>query len=929
MVGETNHDLVRAALACAEKILCWNFVANASSIVRSRDENLDKEKNPLKLPVEWRNVLLVPELLSLFFQLCTVYFNEPDMSAKTITCLTQLASVHGPIFDTQEMQQVYVNNFLGGFKGYLSNVLHKITNPQNQVDTADKIYSLAQISNHIFRFSSIHILAKVSEFPEIMKGLGQVAVICLDLKAGNVDDTWFLDAGDDILLMWAAFVEKFDTYSPEEILQLMADPAKNQILFLLSEIAAEIVSKYIEVHVIHTVSDEEDDESYDFMQKDVELYSDQLLHICVLSRLKVDQVLAKLINIINQKTQQLTLLFQSGSGDASGELMAVQEQIHWAVLISGHVLADSAFGETPQIPNSILKASSNSTVENDPAVNLTKCIFNLLNYLSFPVGSPQHDACSPLLLETLFWFTDRWATTYLFADMNEYSIKSKSLHDFCGLNGGAPAILDFILSKIELNAIIWHTELDIVSQIITLLQGLSKNKATRDQMLANAKFTQIVHYFLLNISRLPSTVHSPIVQTIVYTATHATDDAVKHSYFKNLSDAIEGSLNSIIQSPDFGQHFETTVTREKVIVALELFGGLALSVDETTTVQIFETCGKHFSSFVKLLDIYKSHPDVELYIITIFKDLIKNQSFDALQQQHCQLLYHAVLELIQVYTKNESGRHRAHQSLDEEELYEDLSVLLELLAGLIASEYEGFERETVLARMQKNESDIDVSKVVFVGVNNLLALITKEMLEFPRLCLDYMHLVSLLVEYFPDRLSTLPVSLLNSLVQSLIFGTTLSIGRIPGYSLKAIQSLALFAWSENGTGHSDVSYLLPALDTLLSETMEALLIKPLDTTILDDAANTVFALAIVRPATIQALFNNLVERRINHSMGEHINKLMQSISENHQKTYQKLVDGTFQIGWGSAGLERYPSLNGFRKLFITFILESRSSILVI
>ncbi|KAJ3323580.1 Exportin-4 [Boothiomyces sp. JEL0866] len=918
MVGETNHDLVRASLACSEKILCWNFVANASSIVRSRDENLDKEKNPLKLPVEWRNVLLVPELLSLFFQLSTVYFNEPDMSSKTITCLTQLASVHGPIFETPDMQQVYVNNFLGGFKGYLGNVLHKITNPQNQVDTADKIYSLAQISNHIFRYSNINILAKVPEFPEIMKGLGQVAVICLDLKAGNVDDTWFLDAGDDILLMWAAFVEKFDSYSPEEIQQLMADPAKNQILFLLSEIAAEIVSKYIDVHVIHTVTDEEDDESYDFMQKDVELYSDQLLHICVLSRLKVDQVITKLVHIINQKTLQLTQLFQSESGDASGELMAVQEQIHWAVLISGHVLADSAFGETPQIPNSILKVSSASSFENDAAVNLTKCIFNLLDYLSFPVGSSQHDACSPLLLETLFWFTDRWATSYLFADMNEYATKSNSLHEFCGLNGGAPMILDFILSKIELNTIIWHTELDIVSQIITLLQGLSKNKATRDQMLAN-----------VNISRLPSTVHSPIVQTIVYTATHATDDAVKNSYFKNLSDAIEGSLNTIIQSPDFSQHFETTVTREKVIVALELFGGLALSVDETTTVQIFETCGKHFASFVKLLDIYKAHPDVELYIITIFKDLVKNQSFDALQPQHCQLLYHAVLELIQVYSKNESGRHRANQSLDEEELYEDLSVLLELLAGLIASEYEGFERETVLARMQKNEADTDVSKVVFVGVNNLLGLITKEMLEFPRLCLDYMHLVSLLVEYFPDRLSSLPVSLLNSLVQSLIFGTTLSIGRIPGYSLKAIQSLALFAWSESSTGHSDISYLFPALDTLLSETMEALLIKPLDTTILDDAANTVFALAIVRPNTIQALFNNLLERRINRSMEGHINKLMQSISENHQKQYQKLVQGTFQIGWGSAGLERYPSLNGFRKLFTSFILESRSSILVI
>lgn len=261
----------------------------------------------------------------------------------------------------------------------------------------------------------------------------------------------------------------------------------------------------------------------------------------------------------------------------------------------------------------------------------------------------------------------------------------------------------------------------------------------------------------------------------------------------------QGSLNSIVQNPNFSSSYQTTSTRESIICVLEMFNGIASTIDELTTVQIFETCGRHFATFVKLLDIYHSFSDVELYILTIFKNLIENLNFDALQSDHQMLLYQSVFNLIQVYSKNEVGRHRSNQDIEEDELYEDLSVLFTMLAGLIAAEYEGFERETVLARVQKAKLEYDVSRVVFAGVNSLLPLVTEKMLQFPRLCLDYMHLVGLLIEYFPDQLATLPVSLLTSLVQSLLFGTQQSIGRISDYSYKAIQSLALFAWANTLT----------------------------------------------------------------------------------------------------------------------------------
>ena len=151
--------------------------------------------------------------------------------------------------------------------------------------------------------------------------------------------------------------------------------------------------------------------------------------------------------------------------------------------------------------------------------------------------------------------------------------------------------------------------------------------------------------------------NSPIIQTIVYITSHSSNEAFRSTYFKSLCDSIETSYLTLIQRPNFAAAFQTTSVREKIVVSLQMMGGLALSVDETNTIVIFEALSRHFTSLVHLLDLYHSYPDVELYILTIFRDLVKNQSYDALQNAYHQLLYQAIHELIQIYSKNEVGRH--------------------------------------------------------------------------------------------------------------------------------------------------------------------------------------------------------------------------------------------------------------------------------
>lgn len=233
--------------------------------------------------------------------------------------------------------------------------------------------------------------------------------------------------------------------------------------------------------------------------------------------------------------------------------------------------------------------------------------------------------------------------------------------------------------------------------------------------------------------------------------------------------------------------------------------------------------------------------------------------------------------------------------------------------------------------MKARNYEVDVSKVVFVGVNSLLPLVTKQMLEYPRLCLDYVYLVSLLVEYFPDRLTSLPSSLLSSLLESLLFGMNQTgMERISDHSFKAVQTLGLYHWSQVMSGHHS-DHLNSALQVVLTQILQGLLCKPLDTSILDEAADCVFALSLSCSATLQDIFNSLLQGSApvgSTVLSEMIAKLIQCMSEQHQKQIDKLAQGLIEIGWGSQGLERIPSLRPYRKLFTSFVMEARAVTLV-
>ncbi|XJO74025.1 hypothetical protein BDV3_004907 [Batrachochytrium dendrobatidis] len=965
-----NHNLF-----CAEKILSWTCIsgspatlAPACSVVNSNEEEFYDAPN---FPATWRTVLLSPNVLGLFFQIAMLFAREPSISTKAHKCVIQLAGLHGDVLANEGETLEYVHCLLENTTKHLDFVFQTITDESFE-NSGELLSDMSQIGKQLLARFQIKMLIRIPSLGPFLQGFGKLTIVCLQNMVDELDDSWSSDTAEELLAMWCSFVQDLEDVIVSEDMASEARPnvgSAKEMLSFISTICFEIFHAYLDVRLRLAKQTIEEDEDVETHFKDLHLYGDQLLYIATIARVNSAKCLVQLGQLLTEHYGNLSQIYVNPQSTSQKTIALLNEQIHWLTLIAGHVLADSADGEKPLIPTLLQQLSKQiEKMEDDPCIALPTCIFNILELVTVEPGSAKHAITSPLIVETLLWFVERWGCTYLFVDPSNYSDLSPSFVNAFGKTGGAPQATEFLLDKVQRNFVVWHSDVDVVGQILSVIEGLSGNKDARNMFLTSATFNSLVQYFLANLSRLPATLHSNLIQTIAYIYTHATG-VERTAHFTNLITAIENMLVRTVHRPDFSTVYQLSEIQEQVVNVMEMYGGLALAADETNMVVIFEACARQFPVFVKLLDLYHNYPDVEFYILQFFRDLVKYQALDALQQHHYDVLYKNVWDLIEVYAKNEVGRKRGPNNVDSE-LNVDLSILLEMLTGLITSEYEGLDRADVVHRLRKstNATAVDVVQVVFFGVNALIPLITKEMLsmlidtmpdlvilfqpihqlQYPQLCKGYIGIVTYIVEYFPDRLMQLSDNLISCLFKSLVYGlnqhiTSLSIG-----SLRAMESIALYLWSEqvskamsNSTGGISIQYESPQsahIDALLHETLTCMLFKTFDSSLINSAADAVSSLVSIRRQSFQAIAGQIIQSQP-HAFSQQLTEAFSSLSamldthETHQRSL--LLAGKLKIGQGCGSMYYDPRDNvgtpeqrAMREMFGRFLINVRGLVMV-
>ncbi|CAG8534913.1 8397_t:CDS:10, partial [Dentiscutata erythropus] len=872
--NDLRHDtLLTISLNLVEKILYWDFVSKNDSLLAG---TFAKEGNDIiedtlfitaktrEFPANWRSHIIHNEVLRMFFTLYKIVQQNEALAHHCRQCLIQISGLHGEIFETEQQITEYVTLMVHEISELMNNLSSSMHERAASYEYGQSLLGISQMIRRLLCTFPLPTLCNVPDISTFLHEVAQLSATCLResvMKDGYgylIDDSsWSLEAFDELLAIWVKLVQDVQSYRNGQN-ENRAIPFHNltAIMTFLAEASYHIVATYIDTRLEvakFTVNDDEEEEANGF--KDWDTYGDQLLSISILARIVSQQTLEKLQALLHERLMQLKLFFEAiadnNNSTISGiyhSLLYIYESLHWLILISACVLADPGEGEQPLIPDSLMQLSisqDNLGKNHDQTVMLLNTVLGILDLVSLDTSVIEISHCSPRVAESLFWFFERWGKTYLLLDESDYqsisiilSYYNNSNNIVCAFgkperHGEGMRILHFLVDKIKTNFILWNGDPDPLLQIVRLLNSYGKKSALRNGLLKSDNFSELLTFFTENLDHFPQMIHNSLIQTIAIITSGAADDEIKQSYFQMITRAIEKRFLAVLQKPDFSQVYQQADIISEVQNALEMFDGLALASDFSNTTLIYNFCSKYFEFFVRLLQYYKNCPEVGILVLQFFNSFVTYQDFSELSSEQTKTVYQTIVEMLKAYSEANIGKKQLLASEEEaDEPYADISILLDMLSEIMASEFQGFDD----LKQETKTTDCDVSSVVFYGVNLLIPLIS---LQIPKICKEYMRLIAHIVEFYPDKLGVLPVELLNNLFASLEYG-------IEKYPLFAITPLALYYHNEERKKGNAIQHLGSPLDKFLQIVLECFLFKDFESDLLEPASETLVALICSR-----------------------------------------------------------------------------------
>lgn len=249
-----------------------------------------------------------------------------------------------------------------------------------------------------------------------------------------------MEAFDNILEAWSSVLQ--DTQSlPSDIIK---------------QCSIEVFNTYLQCHLAapHGTRENPDGEGEEIDEaedNDRTKFKDQLQTIGIFGRQIPDHSLMVLYSLLEERTQKLNahlhqMRTQTMTLADSNVLDNIFEDIHWLVLITGHILCMDSDGETPLIPSELMQYSisqtnagevnvpdtleflasiqnveSNITSNNcDKVVRLITAILKLCAIETAAAEANLGHFMSPEVGCTLMWFLNRWSLSYLLPNETYY-----------------------------------------------------------------------------------------------------------------------------------------------------------------------------------------------------------------------------------------------------------------------------------------------------------------------------------------------------------------------------------------------------------------------------------------------------------------------------------------------------------------------------
>ncbi|XP_053483499.1 exportin-4 [Ictalurus furcatus] len=807
-------------LALANQVLSWNFLP--PNLGRHYIAMFEATQNVMLKPTEsWREALLDHRVMDLFFTVHRKIREDSDMAQDSLQCLAQLASMHGPIFPDESAQVTYLAHLVEG----LLNMINGI-----EIEDSEAVGISNVISNLIATFPRSVLTALPSE-------LFSSFVNCLTLltcsfgrsaaleEVLDKDDMVYMEAYDKLLESWLTLVQE-DEHFPRGC---FVQPA------------VQVFNSYIQCHLAapdgtrnltaNGVASHEEEEINELQEDDRELFSDQLASIGMLGRIAAEHCIPLLTSLLEDRVTRLhgqlqrhqQHLMASSEPDSVDRrvLDDLYEDIHWLILVSGYLLADDPQGETPMIPTEVMEFSIKHSTEVDinttlqilgspgekassiPGCNRTDSVIRLLSAVlrtseveSRATRASLTELLSPQMGKDIVWFLRRWAKTYLLVDEKLYGQISMPLSTAFGADTeGAQWIVGYLLEKVINNLSVWSSEPDLANDTVELLVTLVEKRERANIVVQCENWWSLAKQFASRsppLHLLSSPIQRTLMKALVLGGFAHMDTDTKQQYWAEVLHPLQQRFLNLINQENFAQICQEEAVKQEIVATLEALCGIAEATQIDNVASLFSFLMDFLSSCIGLMEVYQNSPETVNLIIEVFVEVAHKQ-ICYLGETKSMKLYEVCLTLLQVYSKNNLGRKRLDVAAEEDQ-YQDLLLIMELLTNLLSKEFIDFSDTDEVFRGQEPSSGagrtVSAADVVLFGVNIVLPLMSQDLLKFPSLCNQYYKLITFICEIFPEKIPQLPEELFKSLMFSLELGMTSMSSEISQLCLESLSPLA-------------------------------------------------------------------------------------------------------------------------------------------
>ncbi|KFB50065.1 exportin [Anopheles sinensis] len=776
-------------LTVMETVLTWGFLLpnlrnyrmrhSLSKSIIDTSETVTKAVHapPLRLQAQWKNVIFDAKVLEVFFHTYWKTREIEDLQPKALTCILQLSTLRGPIItENVEESMSYLANYLTHFLSLLNNI-----------EIKDKeAYSFSLILRKLLQFLPTGMLQMLPNslfdasiqlcFTMTMKFLEQSAAE----ESAAPDEAFYIDALSNMFTIWLSFVEDRKNFPIEPMLPYIT----------------QMFEKYVQCHLsppqgIRGAGGRDgeggENEITDIEESDRDRFTEQLKMVGFLGRQILLHALGLLAKLLEDRTRKLGthlhMLHASKSLSISDgiNLENLFEDIHWLLLISGHVMALASDGETPLVPEAIISickrqvesgvtdvsnslkllASPNQDIQEipnaesnvDPVIRLMAAGFRLCELEKSAIEVRMYQFLSPQLSATLMWYLRHWCSSYVMAPY-----EPSSNHIFATAfgvgTGGASWVLNYLLNKICLNAQHLRGEPTVMEETVELLLELQRNRF-RAQTIFNSEYFRSICD--LKGFDLPMTVKRKLLRGFVTIGCSVEAEEMRGEYMTRIIEATKEKFNLLQATFQRQAHVhQNEQFKQKVIEVLEETIGCVQGALDNMIIILFneiQPICKHLATF---MSVYKNDTVIVELVLELLTELEKSADVKTVRVA----VHQYTMDVFAVYVKNNTNRISLDPTNNERDP-QDLILILKLIHGL-SSWRVGNDEET----MQQ------ASDVIIYGLTSIVPLITADLIRYPELCYQYYITITNFVDNRPYVVPALHPDFLKQLAASVELGLT-------------------------------------------------------------------------------------------------------------------------------------------------------------